>query len=650
MTNYYSKNIQTHILRELLKATESIKVAVAWFTNDILYHTLIAKLEGGVKVELILNDDEINNGDTSLNFQKFAEAGGILKWYPANKLMHLKICIIDDAIAISGSYNWTYKAESSNEELITISKDDPDAITQIMEQYNRISKDLVPVKVLPKESVPIEEEKKNDLVSVPEYFYDSYGVLYQKNPLVLFSAKELKASSYAVLNDTTEIKEKAFEDNEYIHSIEVPNSVLNIGKEAFARCKSLERVILPDSLEVLNDFLFRYCCNLSSVHLPLNLKRIGVGVFDYCSSLFLSYCEFPVSVEKINDTCWHDCDVAFFENCKKINPRYSFFSKRLCTEFAFPAGIEVIHRFGPLPQVKKIVIPSSVKMISEYAFENFEKLEEVEFDIHSEIYELRNRSFSGCKNLRKILLPPKLRSISDGCFEYCESLESFDFPENLEYIGREAFLGCSRLHVINFKPRLHKICRDAFLRCDNLVEFSIYNTTTVQSSFDMEFGIVRPEEHKPFIPFWRYNSYETLDSYIGHEKKPIIVTYKRLLNFTKEHLNVKDYAYAGEIIKKCRDITKGIRKEFPSFDDDFEESCYYRATRILEMHKKARWQQVKGYPNPVTQAIQYAHDNQLSLKIEDHNGFIHFKYGEQTDFLVAFWNRFLNLELPLKYN
>ena len=50
MIKHYSNNIQNVILMELFKATESIKIAVAWFTNDLLFQPLLMKAVMGVSV------------------------------------------------------------------------------------------------------------------------------------------------------------------------------------------------------------------------------------------------------------------------------------------------------------------------------------------------------------------------------------------------------------------------------------------------------------------------------------------------------------------------------------------------------------------------------------------------------------------------
>ena len=124
MVEHYSHKIQNVIQKELFKAQKSIKIAVAWFTNNLLFQPLLLKLQTGVSVELILNKDDINNSnENEIDFNAFVEAGGALHWNRTKTLMHEKFCIIDDSVVIYGSYNWTNKAEY-NDESIAVSKED----------------------------------------------------------------------------------------------------------------------------------------------------------------------------------------------------------------------------------------------------------------------------------------------------------------------------------------------------------------------------------------------------------------------------------------------------------------------------------------------------------------------------------------------
>ncbi len=117
---YFSK-IEEKILVNLRKANKSIKVAVAWFTNTILFEAILERVSAGITIDLILSDDKINFCNNKIDFQVLINVGGIIRVSKYPRLMHHKFCILDDKILINGSYNWTKGAEVSNLENIIIS-------------------------------------------------------------------------------------------------------------------------------------------------------------------------------------------------------------------------------------------------------------------------------------------------------------------------------------------------------------------------------------------------------------------------------------------------------------------------------------------------------------------------------------------------
>jgi hypothetical protein len=134
-TQAYFEDIKYYLKRELNTANQSIKIAVAWFTDSELFEVLVSKTNDGVCVELILNDDDINNG-CSIDFDRLNF--GCNKIYKVGResksLMHNKFCIIDSNTIITGSYNWSYKAQS-NYENITIIKDAPELANQFLSEF-----------------------------------------------------------------------------------------------------------------------------------------------------------------------------------------------------------------------------------------------------------------------------------------------------------------------------------------------------------------------------------------------------------------------------------------------------------------------------------------------------------------------------------
>ena len=139
MVTPYFSSIKQHIFESFEKASKSIDIAVAWFTNEELYNLLLRKIEEGVSARLVLINDDINN-KSGLDFQTFIDKGGELFFGRNGFFMHNKYCIIDGGVVITGSYNYTYFAEHSNFENIVCISEEPQAIRKYIDNYELILK------------------------------------------------------------------------------------------------------------------------------------------------------------------------------------------------------------------------------------------------------------------------------------------------------------------------------------------------------------------------------------------------------------------------------------------------------------------------------------------------------------------------------
>lgn len=138
MQEAHFTKIRSRIVSLLQEASSEILVAMAWFTSIQLFTELIECLKRGVKVKLVLLDSPINFMEYAPDFNEFIRTGGHL--YIASSelgLMHHKFCVIDKEIVITGSYNWTYYAETRNVENILIS-DDIKIVNQFAQEFNRL--------------------------------------------------------------------------------------------------------------------------------------------------------------------------------------------------------------------------------------------------------------------------------------------------------------------------------------------------------------------------------------------------------------------------------------------------------------------------------------------------------------------------------
>jgi hypothetical protein len=139
-TQAYFDDIQLQILYELRKASSSIHIAVAWFTDPEIFEQLCQKAGSGVRVELIVINDSINR-KSGIQHERLRNLGGVCMMVGDKKkgsaIMHNKFCVIDGATIITGSYNWSRQAQQ-NSENITIISDHPELAQQFIEEFESI--------------------------------------------------------------------------------------------------------------------------------------------------------------------------------------------------------------------------------------------------------------------------------------------------------------------------------------------------------------------------------------------------------------------------------------------------------------------------------------------------------------------------------
>ncbi len=142
-TAAYFENIQPKLVNELQRAEHTIYVAVAWFTDLDLFNILCQKLEKGVIVSILILDDEINDGDYALDFNRLKQKGAIIyKMGNKREVMHNKFCVIDHKTVITGSYNWTNKAKNNDENIIII-KDNIGLATEFIAEFYKLYKKCI---------------------------------------------------------------------------------------------------------------------------------------------------------------------------------------------------------------------------------------------------------------------------------------------------------------------------------------------------------------------------------------------------------------------------------------------------------------------------------------------------------------------------
>lgn len=131
----YTQNIEQVILDYFDKSKESIVIVVAWFTNRRIVERLIQlkRRNESLSIKILVDDNDVNQKYFfNLYSYRLLEAGIELKKQNITKFNHNKFSIIDEEIIMTGSYNFTQRANTNQENIIVVSD------IRIAKYYSRV--------------------------------------------------------------------------------------------------------------------------------------------------------------------------------------------------------------------------------------------------------------------------------------------------------------------------------------------------------------------------------------------------------------------------------------------------------------------------------------------------------------------------------
>lgn len=242
-------------------------------------------------------------------------------------------------------------------------------------------------------------------VVVKKPTYKNVTITHQGKP-----KKKVEVPEYVIYGDPLDTERipcwvigigvEAFENNENLTEIELPETILFIDNLAFGGCTKLKKIALPSGMRQLGGGAFFSCKSLQDIVIPDSLEYIGSGAFDGCKNLkSVEWNAVQCSLSPLdNDTVY----IVPFNNCPKLS------------HFTFAEKVEYIPQFLLFgnPAVKEISIPQSVTEIGEYAFANCKKLRHVRFQNSLGTRANQETWFIGTSaNIESVLMPGETVSI-----------------------------------------------------------------------------------------------------------------------------------------------------------------------------------------------------------------------------------------------
>lgn len=205
------ENIRQVVLDNLKESKKEILIAMAWFTNHDIFELLVEKAKV-IPIQLIVINDDINNRLDGLDFQKFINNGGKFYFGMQENPMHNKFCIIDEKVLITGSYNYTYLAETINSENILVFKGASDIIENYKKEFFKITSNLNPIE-------SVEEYLKICPYQKDTFSYKNYGIRDIYAHTQLLKASGFVEEANVILKEVEEKSEFSTEKNFQIKDV-----------------------------------------------------------------------------------------------------------------------------------------------------------------------------------------------------------------------------------------------------------------------------------------------------------------------------------------------------------------------------------------------------------------------------------------------
>lgn len=311
----------------------------------------------------------------------------------------------------------------------------------------------------PKATAPYDEETgfsytidSDDTVVIIDYKGDSENVVIPD---------EIAGKPVCVIDD------EVFKNKLFIRTVTLGKNVKRIGKSAFQNCEWLTKITFNENLESIGVSAFEECEALKEITIPDNVKEINARTFFNCGMLPLVIAK---GVEKIgaeafaNDNGYtslskaefsenlHTVEYAAFRNCSSLT------SLGVSGENIIVIGESAFENAG----IRSFTFSAGLKEIPHNAFSGT-AIEEITFCEGVE----KVGGFAKT-NIRKINLPSTVKVIDDSAFEECTQLQEIIFPDGLEEIGKKAFYKCSSLVLNSFPDTLITIGESAFNSCEKI--------------------------------------------------------------------------------------------------------------------------------------------------------------------------------------
>ena len=239
-----------------------------------------------------------------------------------------------------------------------------------------------------------------------------------------------------------------------------PDSITDMDGRQFQECPDLKRVVLPSSMTYIPYNMFYNCVSLTEVVIPDNGMFTNIDVYAFFGCTSLTSIDIPATVTSIGEYAFSESGLTSFEfgdSLRTVAETAFFGCKDLAT-------ITVSEANSTFEMVNGMLMDEArVKL---YMWTPAAQPDEVGGDTYTipETVSLVGGAFAGVDNLKKVVLPASIKSIPNYLF-YGATVEEVVIPEGVTTIGQYAFAE-SNVKTVTIPSTVEKVDTYAFQDAD----------------------------------------------------------------------------------------------------------------------------------------------------------------------------------------
>lgn len=255
-----------------------------------------------------------------------------------------------------------------------------------------------------------------------------------------------------------------------------------IGDNVFSSgFESIAQINIPNSVISIGNYSFANMINLTSITIPISVTSIGLGAFNGCTGLIKMTLPF-IGDGGANGFLGYIFGAENFQDNAVYVPA-SLINVELINNINYTQIADyALYKLN----ITTVSLSDSIKKIGEYALYSNTKLKSIDF--RQFVEEIGQYAFAGCINLNEI---------------------KFNIYSNLDKIGNYAFSNCTSLKILNLNYKIREIGFGAFANCNAMQEIKltfIGNKLdgTGATHFGYIFGAASYQDNPSFVPTTLY--------------------------------------------------------------------------------------------------------------------------------------------------